>query len=135
MKRAAILSIAAFYLLLTTGMFVCMVHCTGQSLFHPKMAMQAMNHDEHQGKQHQHNVKDKDCDCCKKHGNYVIKENIKPGTVALQSPQMAMVLREFNYIPLPDQSPALNKFVLRHGKAPPGLSGKAISIQLRSLQI
>jgi hypothetical protein len=135
MKRAAILSIAAFYLLLTTGMFVCMVHCTGQSLFHPKTAMQAMNHDEHQGNQHKHNAKDKDCDCCKKHGNYVIKENIKPGTVALQSPQMAVVLREFNYIPLPDQSPALNTFTIRHGKAPPGLSGKAISIQLRSLQI
>jgi hypothetical protein len=135
MKKAAILSIAAFYLLLTTGMFVCMVHCAGQSFFQPKMAMQAMNHEEHQGKQHKHSPKDKDCDCCKKHGNYVIKENIKPGTIALQSPQMAVILREFNYTPLPDQYPALNTFTPRHGKAPPGLSGKAISIRLHSLQI
>ena len=135
MKRAAVLSIAAFYLLLTTGMFVCLIHCAGESFFQPRMAMQAMNHDAHHGKQHKHACKDKDCDCCNKHGNYVIKENIKPALVDVQAPQVAMLLQQFNYVPVTVAYKALNILPLLYGKAPPGISGKALSIQLRSLQI
>lgn len=128
MKKTAILSIAAFYLLLTTGMFVCLIHCAGESVFQPKMAM-------HHGKRHQHSAKDKDCDCCNKHGNYVIKENIKPATVDVQIPLVAILPRQFSYIPVTEQYAALNVLPLLYGKAPPGASGKALSIQLRSLQI
>jgi hypothetical protein len=135
MKKTAILSIAAFYLLLTTGMFVCLIHCAGESVFQPKMVMQAMNHATHHGKHHQHNTKDKDCDCCNKHSNYVIKENIKPATVDVQAPQLAALPRQFNYVPVTDAYTALNILPLPYGKAPPGISGKALSIQLRSLQI
>ncbi|MDN5286463.1 MAG: hypothetical protein JWR38_2737 [Mucilaginibacter sp.] len=135
MKKAAILSIAAFYLLLTTGMFVCIIHCAGESFFQPKMAMQAMNHNAHHDKQQKHPCKDKDCDCCNKHGNYVIKENIKPALVDVQAPQVAVLPRQFNYVPVTVQYPAINVLSLQYGKAPPGVSGKALSIQLRSLQI
>jgi ABC-type nickel/cobalt efflux system permease component RcnA len=134
MKRAAVLSIATFYLLLTTGMFVCLVHCTGQSLMGNKMAMQAMNH-KAAHHHHKHNSKSDDCDCCKKHGNYVIKENIKPAGIDAQSPAMAIVTRPFQSIPAAAHYIVLNTFKLSSGKAPPGLSGKAIAIQQRSLQI
>lgn len=135
MKKAAILSIAAFYLLLTTGMFVCLIHCAGESIFQPKMAMQAMNHDDdHHGK-HQHNTKDKDCDCCKKHGNYVIKENIKPAAVDFQGPQLAIISPLFTYTATAACFSSASLPELKYGKAPPGLSGKFISIKLRSLQI
>ena len=134
MKKSAILSLTAFYLLLTTGMFVCMVHCAGESIFQPKMAMQAMHHDDHHCK-HQHKLNDKDCDCCKKHGNYVIKENIKPATVDLQTPQLAALVHQFNYITIETGYPSIYVPELPYGKSPPGMSGKFISIKLRSLQI
>jgi hypothetical protein len=134
MKKAAILSIAAFYLLLTTGMFVCIIHCAGESVFQPKMAMQAMNHEDHHSK-HQHNAKDKDCDCCKKHGNYVIKENIKPATVDLQVPQSAALIQQFKYTAVNTGYPSVYTPALPYGKSPPGISGKLIAIKLRSLQI
>ena|ERR1700754_4192406 len=134
MKKAAILSIAALYLLLTTGMFVCIIHCAGESIFQPKMAMQVMHHEDHHDK-HLHNPKDKDCDCCKKHGNYVVKENIKPVTVDLQGPQLAAVAHLFNYTAIATAYPTLYTPVLQYGKAPPGISGKFIAIKLRSLQI
>ena len=132
MKKAAIITIAAFYLLLTTGMFVCMVHCAGEHFFQPKMAMQAMDDNNHQDK---HCNKNKACDCCNKHGNYVIKENIKPVTVDVQAPQSALVFQQFNYVPLTDQYNVSDRFIGKYAKAPPSRSGKSISIQLRSLQI
>ncbi len=135
MKRAAVLSIAAFYLLLTTGMFVCLVHCTGESLMGNKMAMQAMDHKAAHHHHHKHSSKNDDCDCCKKHGNYVIKENIKPVGVDAQSPSLAIISQPFQSISTATQYVVLNTFKLSLGKAPPGLSGKAIAIQQRSLQI
>jgi hypothetical protein len=99
------------------------------------MAMQAMNHDTHHGKQQKHACKDKDCDCCKKHGNYVIKENIKPALIDVQTPMVAVFPRQFNYTPVAAPYPVVNVLSLQYGKAPPGVSGKALSIQLRSLQI
>ena len=135
MKKASILSITAFYLLLTTGMFVCIVHCTSEHFFKPRVAMQMMAHHSSNGKHKKHNTQGKDCDCCNKHGNFVIKENIKPATVNIQSPMLAFTVQQFNYIPTAPQYAGLNKFTPLYGKAPPALSGKAISIQLHSLQI
>ncbi|WPU95022.1 hypothetical protein SNE25_05730 [Mucilaginibacter sabulilitoris] len=132
MKKAAIITIAAFYLSLTTGMFVCMVHCAGEHFFQPKMAMQAMNHNSHQDR---HCDKNKACDCCSKHGNYVIKENIKPVSVDVQAPQVFLVFQQLNYVPLTDQYSISDRFIGRYAKAPPSPSGKFIAIQLRSLQI
>lgn len=78
MKKAAILTIATFYLLLTTGMYVCILHCTAECFVQPKIAMHDDSDKAHEGEEHKP-CKNKDaCDCCKKHGTYAIKENIKP---------------------------------------------------------
>lgn len=130
MKKAAVLSIAAFYLLLTTGMFVCLVHCAAENIIAaPEMVMtMPMNH---------HGM---DCckqskkDCTKTHGSFVVKENIKPATevhftqTALPVPHLQLtafvVAGPFTQVTLPQQT-----------KAPPDRSGKAIIIQNHSFLI
>ncbi|SHG63661.1 hypothetical protein [Pedobacter caeni] len=97
MKKIGALSFATFYLMLTTGLFVCMLHCSGQSLFVPEKAHAAAAKDtsaahertaQQKTASHQKTAthpkscaKDKDCNCCDEHGEYVIKENIKRGTL------------------------------------------------------
>jgi len=130
MKKAAVLSITAFYLLLTTGMFVCLVHCAAENFVAaPEMAMpMPMNN---------HGM---DCckkaknDCTKKHGSFIVKENLKPATevqfsqTALPAPQLQfgefIVAIPFVQVTLPLQN-----------KAPPDKSGRAIIIQNHSLLI
>ncbi|WP_292945706.1 hypothetical protein [Mucilaginibacter sp. 44-25] len=97
MRRFGAISLAAFYLLLTTGMFVCLVHCGAEFLFgkpeheltelavdehmdhgHDEKSLQKHDNDHGKGKAYGHKKscgKDKDCSCCNQHGNYVIKEN------------------------------------------------------------
>lgn len=125
MKKAAILSITAFYLLLTTGMFVCIVHCAAETI----AAKPAMHMDGAM----EHNCK-KDCDCCKKHGNYVIKENIKPAT-DIQYTQTAILIRHFEKAGFLLNTIAFQNTSWEESNAPPGRSGKAISIQNCSLLI
>jgi bacterioferritin-associated ferredoxin len=131
MKKAAIIGMATFYLLLTTGMFVCIVHCAAENLTSkPVMAM---------GHTHGHQHKKKctggsDCGCCKKHGEYVVKENLKPGSDLQFSPVAVLV----GYT-IPDglftlRAPVTN-YTWTDSKAPPGKSGKLLSIQFRTLQI
>jgi hypothetical protein len=130
MKKAAILSITAFYLLLTTGMYVCMVHCAAERLVNtPVMHMAAAM------KGH---VKDcagkKDCDCNKKHGNYIIKENIKPA-VDIQHVQTAALVNRFEIANPFSNILVVDRFVWQQSNAPPGKSGKAIAIKNHSLLI
>lgn len=130
MKKAAILCITAFYLLLTTGMFVCLVHCAAENFIAgPEMATaMPMNH---------HGMsccKQSKRDCSKTHGNYIVKENIKPSTVlqftqtTLPAPQLQLgdliVAATFAQVTLPQQT-----------KAPPDKSGRAIIIQNHSFLI
>ena len=92
MRKFGAFGLAAFYLLLTTGMFVCLVHCSAEYLFGKTttevIAHQDDDHDhetlpaagKHQahekGKDHKKSCGEgKDCSCCNKHDNYVIKEN------------------------------------------------------------
>jgi bacterioferritin-associated ferredoxin len=131
MKKAAVFSMAAFYLLLTTGMFVCIVHCAAESMVKkPAMAM-AHNHD-HQPKKHCGNGSG--CDCCKQHGAYVVKENLKPGFNYQFSPTAVLIA-----FAVPEglftTKQQVTNYCWTDTKAPPGKSGKALSIQLRSLQI
>jgi len=130
MKKAAVLSITAFYLLLTTGMFVCLVHCAAENVVAaPEMAMtMPMSH---------HGM---DCckqskkDCTKTHASFVVKENIKPATelqftqTALPAPRLQsgdfIVAAPFVQVTSPQQT-----------KAPPDKSGKAIIIQNHSFLI
>jgi len=129
MKRAAVFSMAAFYLLLTTGMFVCIVHCAAESMV--KKPAMAMEHSHQSKKQCSHGS---DCGCCKQHGEYVVKENLKPGFDYQFSPTAVLIA-----FAVPEglftTKQQLTNYCWADTKAPPGKSGKALSIQLRSLQI
>jgi len=120
MKKAAILSITAFYLLLTTGMFVCAVHRAAKSIAaKPEMAMGNHNKDccKNDGK-----------DCSKKHGNYVIKENIKPAT-EVQFMQTALPVPHLQFRDFVAAVHLVQVTLPQQTKAPPDRSGKAIIIQ------
>lgn len=131
MKKAAVLVMAAFYLLLTTGMFVCILHCSAERLGKtPVMAMAKMPGHEH----HKKCAHGDDCGCCKKHGEYVVKENIKPGV----DYQFSLIAAIVAYPASPAffaPKPRLINYAWADVKGPPGRSGKSLSIQLHSLQI
>jgi hypothetical protein len=97
MRKFGAISLATFYLLLTTGMFVCLVHCSAEYLFAGSghqlsvhnddgddddhdHAIAAGHHDGHPpGKGHDHKTscgEGSGCSCCNQHGSYVVKENI-----------------------------------------------------------
>ncbi|MEO7212011.1 MAG: hypothetical protein ABIX36_04375 [Mucilaginibacter sp.] len=136
MKKAAVLSIAAFYLLLTTGMFVCIVHCAGEYFLQPKMAMHDDDHEDHDV--HEHNKKkhcgDKDCGCCDKHDNYVIKENIPP-VPDFQAPQIAIIAQHQIFLSSLQDYPVVARLSWHESHAPPDPSGKSIVIKFRSILI
>ena len=120
---------AAFYLLLTTGMFVCFVHCAAAKIIEPKaMQMSAMHHPS---KDCAHG---NDCDCCKKHGSFVIKENIKTG-IAINFAQTAILIHHFEIAGLLPEQPVIADNFHDWSNAPPGKTGKAIAIQNCSLLI
>ena len=78
MKKIGALSFAAFYLMLTTGLFVCLLHCAMASGFSLE------NTADHQEAKIPTGtvVLDKDCDCCEHHGEYAVKENAKTSATA-----------------------------------------------------
>ena len=135
MKKAAIFSITAFYLLLTTGMFVCVMHCAAEKLFEkPGMQMQmaGSNGSTHQSK---HCTYGDDCGCCKNHGSYAVRENLKPG-YDLSFAQSVIAVQP---VQLPEfllSSPVyISDHLWQDVNAPPGKSGKSLAIQYRSLLI
>jgi hypothetical protein len=126
MKKAAILFLAAFYLLLTTGRFVCVVHCGAEKLFaKPEMQMAGM---------HKNCTGGNECGCCQKHGSLIIKENFKPG-YDFQFTQSAFIIAQIRVAGFLLNAPASPQIIPEYANAPPGKSGKAISIQFRSLLI
>lgn len=134
MKKAAIFGMAAFYLLLTTGMFVCIVHCAAESLISkPTMQMAHAGMAKHGDKKHCDG--DSKDDCCKQHGSYVIKENLKPGFELQFAPTVAMVHQPVIADYLATYTSQANNTSWTDGKAPPWKSGRLISIQFHSLQI
>jgi hypothetical protein len=98
MRKIGAVSLTAFYLLLTTGVYVCLLHCTAERFLGVSVVM--TDHDDdhdypdkyaalplshnHQHETAHHNEKKPckggNCDCCNKHGNYTIKENIGAST-------------------------------------------------------
>lgn len=84
MRKTCAISFAAFYLLLTTGMYVCILHCAGEYLFKQQVSDNHHSKDvksHTESKPHSHEKepcsKDKDCKCCDEHGQYAINENIQ----------------------------------------------------------
>jgi hypothetical protein len=123
MKRIAVIGFTAFYLLLTTGMFVCTMHCSAESVM-TKATMQMAG-----------NKGEKGCDCCKKHGSFVIKENLKPDFTVQFGQQSISVIPSQYTINYQAIAPVINAEELVNGKAPPWKSGRSISIRFRSFLI
>jgi len=141
MRKTCAISFAAFYLLLTTGMFVCIVHCAGEYILKPQVSN---NHHSEKAKSHHeakpHSLKkepcskDKDCKCCDQHGQYAINENIQ----STSSPFFAAVA----ILTFPSGTKDL--FILHRegksmdwpkGNAPPGILKIPLYISNRTLLI
>lgn len=141
LKNAAIMSIAALYLLITSGTFVCIVHCAGDYLFDKnKIAHQYQDKSHTDKEKRALNEKgkdcdeDKDCSCCNQHRSYAVDENIKVN-IDSKVPAVPELVTQSDY-----QFASFYKVISfeeswseTHG--PPGASGKAISIRFRSLLI
>ena len=128
MKKAAALCLTAFYLLLTSGMFVCAVHCTTEKLVNKQCMQMAGTPGKCCAD------KSKGDGCCKKHANFVIKENVKPGY------QIRFSLPLLTFLPVKPigvtfEPAAFTIASMNNGNDPPGKSGKAISIRFCSLLI
>jgi len=76
-------------------MFACIIHCGAKSLITTedfpvaKAGHCSAMHHKNAGKD------ERDRDCCKKHSNYTIRENIKPGFDS-QVAQMAALVRVYH---------------------------------------
>lgn len=77
MKRNASIFMAAFYLLLATGMYVCFVSCGTYHLIE-FIASDNPSKKHNDEKNAKHCKGEEDCSCCNRHGNYSVKEIIKP---------------------------------------------------------
>lgn len=78
MKKISALAITAFYLLLTTGAYACLLHCTADYLFANLPAQQQAHqahHDAGKDQDEDDDCKSGNCNCCYHHGIYVVKEN------------------------------------------------------------
>ncbi len=72
MKKAAVLSITAFYLLIISGLFACTVHCAAAKVIvNNKGSMCCTQHIP---------ISSGTKSCCSGHINYIVKENLVPGT-------------------------------------------------------
>jgi len=153
MRKTGALILAAFYLLLTTGAFVCLLHCTGDYFFsgwQASASIQAEAHegdsDHHKGRdQTQHNERGKhkdkddcspgkDCDCCDKHGSYVVKENISSSfefQVAVLAIALKPVVYELPYTTQSSKAPV----AWPHTTGPPTGTQPPIYLLVRSLLI
>jgi len=133
MKKAAVLSLTAFYLLLTTGMYVCLMHCSAEYLKAGSVThMASMDASSHSQKTC---TKDKNCDCCKNHGSYVVKENLKPASdFRFSKTELAITKTELPVLSL--RAPDFSNTVTRtNDHAPPWKSGRIILTDICSLKI
>jgi hypothetical protein len=139
MRKICALIITSFYLLLSTGAYACLLHCTTDYL-----AAQLENKQATQitGKDHAHEEKDSDedcgtgnCTCCYHHGTYVVKENSTITTHFIFPPaDLGIVLLNtegFFYIPLK----MANKVSWPKATGPPFLHNQPIYISNKTLLI
>ena len=133
MKNHAIVLMASFYLLLTTGMFVCMVNCSTKWLS-STLVEQAGEHQTKASTSHEpteksnHCTNKKDCSCCKKHGNYFVKESLKPNVEALSTSESFVAINKSYSIYYPLRNTVSNHTLNRDNAPPPGSSGPGITI-------
>ncbi|WP_276347963.1 hypothetical protein [Daejeonella sp. JGW-45] len=143
MKKSAAIFMAAFYLLLITGGYACIISCGSNDLMEFVTSNDSSNDHSHNGKEKHSEAKsekhcdgDEDCSCCKKHGNYSVKENIKPDTnfQILELPAIAINYRFGTFSTIYSFQPTANEWPKNHAPPPPGTSAP-IFIKLHSLLI
>jgi hypothetical protein len=80
MKKSCALGLVAFYLLLTSGYYECVLHCTAEYLFSDKSTVSLSKDSDADHKKDKATDDDQkcgdDCTCCYHHGTYVVKENV-----------------------------------------------------------
>jgi len=134
MKKNWAISFATFYLLLSTGLYVCILHCAGENLFKPKEREVYSK----AGKSHEDEKapcsKDKDCKCCSKHGQYVISENVKT-TSSLLFAEVAVLNVQNSFNELFISQVEVNSVSWPKGNAPPGRQKIPLYISNRTLLI
>lgn len=78
-KKLGVFGLIAFYLLLTTGTYACLLHCATEFLS-SQLGIEQENHksavDNDKGDAGKDDEKcGDDCSCCYHHGTYVVNEN------------------------------------------------------------
>lgn len=141
MKRCSILFLIGFYLSLSTGIYACVIHCM-EELVVKKLDLGAKLQDENGD--HHSEVNDsektcdegKDCNCCYKHGTYVVYENIKTTANDFRFLSGFIAIALFKYCLFLPVFIELNKSITwPQATGPPFISKKAIYITIRSLII
>lgn len=154
MKKISAISVAAFYLLLTTGLYVCILHCTADYFLgtHQNIAASQSTgnkhgdgeSDHHQEKSDHHGKKsekddkecggDANCSCCNQHGQYAIKENIQT-SAKIHLAVATLTLGQTSILTNANPSTEILDMTWPHGNAPPFSPKKPIYISNRSLLI
>ncbi len=128
MKKVAIFSIMIFYLFLSTDVYACFMHCSAKYLI-------ASTHKLSSRYQKKHCTKSKACDCCKNHGSFSIKENIKPGFVFQFSKIVFINTKTLLSGFLLDVPTINNEIYWAENHSPPSKSGRMLLTEICSLQI
>lgn len=148
MKKVSAISFAAFYLLLTTGLYVCILHCTADYFLgthktevakHSEKADQHKEKSDHHeeksdGKEKKECGKDADCSCCNTHGQYAVKENVPVGPKI----HVATFIISIDHSNLPGTLvswPEITAITWPHGNAPPFNLKEPLYISYRSILI
>lgn len=141
MKKVSALSLAAFYLLLTTGLYVCILHCTADYFLgthKTEVAKHSEKPDHHTEKKEGHEKKecgkDANCSCCDKHGEYVIKENVPAGP-KIHAVAVALGILHAEVPGTLVSAKEITSITWPHGNAPPFVLKQPLYISYRSLLI
>jgi hypothetical protein len=148
MRKINAFILAGFYLLLSTGAFACMVHCTSELFFADALAENSLSGHAlkanahvvtHTPHQHQQHKKDKcgagkNCKCCRQHGMYVVRENVSPGAHDdLVQPVALLPASVLNYITI--ACSPLATYCYPQATGPPAPSGTPLYLQFCSMLI
>lgn len=80
MRKICALCLIAFYLVLASGEYECLLHCTADYLFSEKATVSLNKDSAADRKKGEAGADDEkcgdNCTCCYHHGSYVVKENV-----------------------------------------------------------
>ncbi|QQL50391.1 hypothetical protein [Mucilaginibacter ginkgonis] len=141
MRKAAILTLTAFYLLLSTGMYVCAMHCAAAdvvsaSAIKPvqegnKMGMADMECC-HKTSKKPASKENKDCG---KHASFSVTENLKPVSESISFVPGEVSLFDSKIFDLQKVTALIPDVQSTRGPAPPLISGRDYLIKIRTLLI